>query len=423
LDQDIDLPSADVAFRLTIGDFGRQFHSQADLNPTLIGIDSTAKKVDRAETIKEALSSVPEEEREKVANLIDSAWRPGTPIDPSVDDPVAAVLLREYPNELWLHYTLHILINASRALSPEAVLVQSLLVSAVASFDALLGRLAEAYCREHPDSLDGIALRLAYDSSRGANDLLEEALSAVREKVSRGSINERLAFFRDKGGSILDSRDKDSLQEIFWRRNLLVHNSVRAEDQYLRHFNDTRLGSRNPRDVNRQYWLESINHLYSCGLLLAVTVWLSAKPQAPAPLKLLATRAYMALTTPLGPAALRFFGYLGDARGGSSDNPTDQVNYWLARKFTGNFEGVRAEIETWSHPALSQPVYRLAQQCLLGNEGESIVLLEQLVDDGALDATELATWPLFHDLRGNPNWPRIYAKAPTQSNSQKHEKS
>jgi hypothetical protein len=77
---------------------------------------------------------------------------------------------------------------------------------------------------------------------------------------------------------------------------------------------------------------------------------------------------------------------------------TAKVHRWLALDQGQGPEVVRREVEAWETTALPAR-FEMARLLLLRQDHSALMKVRQLVDDGTLTTSELASWPIFDRVR------------------------
>ena len=80
------------------------------------------------------------------------------------------------------------------------------------------------------------------------------------------------------------------------------------------------------------------------------------------------------------------------------DKATAKVNKWLATDMGHGPEAIRAEVEAWDVASLP-PAFKVARQLLLREDEQALVLLHELLAEGAITQANIGTWPLFDRFR------------------------
>lgn len=306
---------------------------------------------------------------------------------------------------------------ARRASQPPRhhLVLSSLLVSAVSAFEVLVTQLATAYFRLHPDAVDGSEKEFSLNDLKALSSIenaIEVAIERQVESIGRGLIEWEKWF--SKRLNIEFSKaciNWETVQELFQRRHIIVHNGGRVSKQYLDKLPKTphspKVGNKLP--ATKEYVTESLIQLAAFGATLSLATWSKLCPGDGGEIA--------ARQIELG----RHFAETEDWRSvlavsrtaGKSKFPTaDQIeidcNRWLAQKQIEGAEAIRPLIEQWDVSAL-QSIYKLYKLCLLNNVEGALQLVPELLEAEELTITRLRKMPIFRSLCAHPKFEETIA--------------
>lgn len=298
------------------------------------------------------------------------------------------------------------------ALTPSraALLMRSVLTMAVSSFEVLVSSTYQAHLICNPGAIENQDTKMfslqelfAFES---VQDAIEETIFQQCDQFSRKGVRAWVAWFKGRPLTIdLESLalDWSKTEEVFERRNIVVHNASRVTRQYLKNVDrslTTDLEEGSIVDVDPEYIAEALSRLCTLGLLLVLQVrtrlfkrgdreglseWISDQQ-----FDLILDEEFAAVEQ------------VAKATSGLDLIQTSaqllRVNGWIARIRLHGLESCRGEIESWDTSA-SAAEYKAAKQILLQNDERATELVEECLSDGTFTIANLAEWPLFHWMR------------------------
>lgn len=288
------------------------------------------------------------------------------------------------------------------------LLRRSLIVSAISAFEVLVADLTAQFFRSHPAALGS-------EKVLSAQELLvystkEDAIGELIERKVDSLLRKGLAgwekwFSRHLGLTLGDlSLDWPRTQEIFQRRNLIVHRGSQVDEKYLVAVDAT------IRDSNKlgaelltplPYIERSLDHLLVFGMMLAGSTWRCLKPHETSmvaglfgfKIELLMEEERWNVVKPL----TRYAKQITDGE----KQEIHRVNHWLALKKLGEFGPERDEVQQWDVTSL-RPAFALAKLALLDRREEAEQMMQSLLKTGAMSASEVKSWPLLEGLKTHP---------------------
>lgn len=194
----------------------------------------------------------------------------------------------------------------------------------------------------------------------------------------------------------------DELQEIYQRRNLLVHNGGIVNSIYVSKVSDetkkeVKIGDR--LTITADYLENSICKLHIVFTLIAAELWKKLEPEEEKRADILNTIAYKNMLQKRWLVAewLSYF-IKDDDKLKSRVKTVGQLNFWLCQKRKGNNSLVGTEIAKadFSDKSLR---YQLAISALIDNKEDFFEILPEALRTKSLDIEELLEFPIFEDMR------------------------
>jgi len=331
----------------------------------------------------------------------------------------------EAGDQATIHRITERLLNVQRALRDAAyvakvvpLLARSALITLVSFFELLESDLMRMHLQLHPQALSDDTKQFSVNDLKLYSDMLELVNDVIAKKVetiSRDSLENRAKLYERLFKATLGSLSPSGwpeFNEIFERRNLLVHNDGLVNKIYLSKVGSDyldSLGKDRPSlgdrlEVRAKYLYRAIYLLTASGMKLGDTIWGSlAKADLPKRDGLLAEAVYECLKGSRWRLGADLSRFMLD-RGTSSDTfeLTATVNYWLCMKRLGKFAEVRDAIERFDADAHALR-FALALSSLREDADEFFRLLPQAVATGVL-RWELVDWPVLEEMRKDPRF-------------------
>ncbi|MFY1573369.1 hypothetical protein ACN26Z_00680 [Verrucosispora sp. WMMD703] len=347
---------------------------------------------------------------EKLAGLFHEAvdaqrrgekWETPRAIAPNTSDP--------HVNELVFR-----LLNAGTARTitpdPTETLCKSLLMLSVSDFELLIGKVASAIMHKVPDAVRGAdaTLTLAQLTQFGS---VQAAVNYVIERrvedLLRASLADWESWFGGFGVKFRDMTDHwPHFAEIFARRNLVVHNDGKANQQYLSRLRDAGWTDDLPEAgnmivVDPAYLSLALDRMTAFAALLTTGCLLQIEKGSILPIAWLSGKvqeisesghqnAVRTITTTI----------LRTSRGRlSRQHDLDfRIRQWIAMRQLGEERKMRREVEAWDIGGL-EPYYVHVRAVLLEKTEYAIQSTRDLLDAGKLTPLRIRLDPLYQGLR------------------------
>lgn len=314
--------------------------------------------------------------------------------------------------EIAFHFwtVMHAVERSTLAPSHSALLMRSILTMAVSAFEVLVGNLYRAHLLGSPQAMDDadgqtFTLKDLFDFG-SVEDAVDESIFRRADAFSRRGVKAWAAWFAGKPLGIEMSElalGWVETQEIFERRNVVVHNGSRVTRQYLNNVDraiTSVLSEGESLEISSEYLDQALERLLALGVLLSFRVrhkifrrddfeetssWISAQQ-------------FTFLTDEHFGAAKQVATSACELDLVQINHLMMRVNGWIARMRLEGVDCCRREIETWDTSALSAN-FRAAQQVLLRNDELALRLIRECLESHEFTIQNLAEWPLFHWLR------------------------
>ena len=289
------------------------------------------------------------------------------------------------------------------------LMLESLLISAVAQFEVFVARMITASLEFDPSPLKASGAKYTYQEITALG-----SLRVFQKSVIDSFVDSLMHDGMDKWMEFLGRASRsdtawvsDLLAEVVMRRNVHVHAGGRASAQYISSLGKTgaavKLNDELP--VTSAYLADALDRMARASIVLtqaATFAVCSSKIGKGEPLldpdiglveasfDLLAAGRWSAVA----PLAEQLDKIVGQA----STRERLRANSFHAKKMWEGLESVQIEIEAWDLSAADDEL-RLVKMCLLEKVGGAKRLYDKLTAVGTLSVMELATWPILEPLR------------------------
>lgn len=311
-----------------------------------------------------------------------------------------------------------------------ALLLRSILTMAVSSFEVLVSNAYRSHLMCNPNAAENpevktFSLKDLFDFG-SVDDAIAESIFQQADGFSRKGIRHWQTWFNGKTFAIDMKKlamDWHKTEEIFERRNTVVHNGSRATRQYLNNVDSKLtkdLEEGDPLEITPAYLEDSLAQLSVLGLLLTfhVRLKLFRRDNLEETSDWITEQQFELILDDQFAQVRQIAECTKDLDLGAVNQLLLQVNGWISK---GRIEGpdtITAEVEAWDTSALA-PNFRAAQAILSRNDERAVNLIEQCVDANAFSTNNLTEWPLFYWLREDGLLDDlIMREAPTLENPQ-----
>jgi len=287
-----------------------------------------------------------------------------------------------------------------------ALLLESLLISAVSQFETFVARVMSESLRFSPQLLKDSGRTFAFHEVTKHKDLeafTDAAADDYADKLMREPMSKWLKFF---GTSLRqDSMWVDEyLNEILQRRHIHVHAGGRVSAQYIENtpkVGALKIGKRMP--VTAEYLEVALDRLAVVVLFISqASLYAIRESKAAKGIGFDADDgksnevAFELLLEGRPGAVAEIFDRIDPSIWSNSTREHLRANSWLAMKMLGRVDEVRSDIERWD-VSLSERL-SLAKACLL-ETSEAQAMLDRLMAAGEISVLDAAIWPLLEPLR------------------------
>ena len=297
--------------------------------------------------------------------------------------------------------------------SRSGLMLESLLLSAVAQFEVFISRMITISLRYDPSTLAASDKKYTFDEISIHDSLVSFTDAASDSYVDSLMYEGMQSWMRFLAKATRTNTEwvSDSLEEVVMRRNVHVHAGGRASVKYIAALGKkaaaVKVGDDLP--VTAAYLNDALDRMAQAAIVLTqaalAAVCASARVRngaeagpslqpemglVDASFDLLAAGRFACVA----PLASQLEPYVTTA----ATRERLRANSLLAKKKQDGINAVRSEIESWDVSAAEDQLV-LAKHCLLDEVDEARMVYERLSNLGEITVAELATWPILETLR------------------------
>lgn len=293
--------------------------------------------------------------------------------------------------------------------SRSGLMLESLLISAVAQFEVFISRLITASLRYDFSTLKASDKKYTFEdvsAHASLGDFTKAAADAHVDSLMYDGMQSWMKFLA-KATRSDTAWVSDLLAEVVMRRNVHVHAGGRASTQYLVSLGKSaaavKLGGYLP--VSEKYLEDALDRMARAAIVLSQSAVASlcvsgSKDGAEAldsdqgiidaVFDLLAAGRFQAVA----PLAEQLEPLV---KTNSTKERLRANSLWAQKKWYGD-DAARSDIDAWDVSA-SEDEFKLAKHCLLNQNADALALYKVLSASGKLSVMELATWPILEPVR------------------------
>lgn len=294
------------------------------------------------------------------------------------------------------------------------------LVSMLIRLESFFQDYFEWLVKKYPD-------RYLQDKSIKYSEILKYDFESVKQQLTREAadsimsqpLREWLRIIRTHKYN-LDSLNPylDEFNEMYYRRNIIVHNNGEVNRMYLSNVKGCKaeLGMRLSTDKEYIMNAYSTSMIIVYGLLYAT---LKSNPEDhESYLSFLFSAGFNHMLERDWKIGKFIFSILSqDQDQKEIDVILSQINLWICRKNSGEFKEIREEIERVDYSAMNASI-KMAKEMLLNNFDLGTAFLEEAIKTGKMAPDLVETWPIFIQYRRSDQYKQFRARHETQIEEQ-----
>ena len=239
--------------------------------------------------------------------------------------------------------------------------------------------------------------------SSDITDIKERFIEKEVEDIMRQPLSDWYEIFRAKHKAQFDVKSEEFIKfkEIYYRRNLVVHNQSIVNEIYLSNV-DTELKKGDELNIDKSYLKEAFKLTEK---IIYNTFWglkkVSNKPQQLQ--QILFDIGFKHMLNSEWELSEHVYKLLKDEKEQSdAEKICNIINYWISIKNQGRLDEILKEIQEFDVSARSGE-FKVAKYALLDDHEKVSEILESVIDN-EIPASYVETWPLFLQYRETDNY-------------------
>lgn len=265
--------------------------------------------------------------------------------------------------------------------------------------------LGELYIMFPQKYLDNQSVTFSELSSANINDVKQLIVNRQLDAIMRESFKEWFKIFSSHKLSFEHYVDEmKTLEEIYARRNVFVHNSGRVNESYLGLVKNSPYKVGDALAVDKEYLanaFDAINILIFAIMIEAVKLVKTDKNEY---LKSIFDVIFESLCTEKHRLCVKVYSALLNNKNLDALHRTmSTINYWISSIELNGLNSVKKQIEDYDVSALA-PMFGLAKYLLLEDYDYATTLLEELYDKEDVTVHMIENWPLFKGFRNTTQY-------------------
>lgn len=297
------------------------------------------------------------------------------------------------------------------------LLYKSSFVMLISYFDFLVSDLIHYFYQRYPESLSGKELSLTLSELKLCDNLTEAIDYVVNkgvDKVLYGNLENQKRYFREN--LKIDTNENiihwDRVNEAMERRNIIVHNDSKINRRYLKSVNLPVIPEK-PKDlkegkkitVSEDYFITVFDEILIAGIILIQCCWRKwRKGDIDNADSQLISSTYNALSEEKWTVAERLGLFSKERKISNERNRLYlDINYCQSLKWQNKKDELEKELEKFDTSTL-RPIYILALCALKSDKRNFYKNVERAIIVDELKKESFMEWPLFRELRKDPNY-------------------
>jgi hypothetical protein len=307
--------------------------------------------------------------------------------------------------------------NAARTEKHIELLYKNSLMSLLSSVEWFFSEILHFYYDKYPESagIQKKALTLSELKSFGTVADAEKYLIDIKiEEVLRGSFDSWLNLLKTELALKLGyiTAIENELIEIYQRRNILVHNGGKVNSIYLSKVDESQRKGIKLNDtlrIDKEYLDAAIRKLQKTFILIASELWKKLDKNDKIRGDVLTDIIYDNLLKSRWDICEGLCHFIiNDSKLEPIDRLVAQINYWLCKKRTGQFDKIKDEIDKANFEDKKE-IFQLALYALKDDKKSFFETLPIALDSKQLNVERLEEFPIFQELRETEEYKKFKA--------------
>ncbi len=231
------------------------------------------------------------------------------------------------------------------------------------------------------------------------------------ESIMHQSYTEWFKLFESHKMAFDQCKEEMSLlKEIYARRNILVHNSGRVNNIYLKNVPDSKYKLGDLLSVDKKYLEMAFAAIKTLIFAIIIESNKFNKEKEENLLNEAFGQGFEEMSKEHYTISSKVFNILQSIRSQSEqDRLASKVNYWISTKEIYGLSSIRKELDDFDTTALTTMFY-LAKQLLLEEYDKVNDIIEHMLNKDEINATIISDWPLFKRYRETPKFDELKMK-------------
>jgi len=317
--------------------------------------------------------------------------------------------------------------NANKVRNHINLLYKNSLISLLSSVEWFFSQILHYYYDKHPESagIQKKTMTLSDLKGFGTIEDAEKYLIDVKiEEILRGNFESWISVLKSELSLGLGYIEpiKEELIEIYQRRNLFVHNGGVVNSIYLSKVKEQYrkdIKANQQLAVEKEYLEDAICKLQRAFILIASELWKNLDKTDKTRGDVLTDIVYENLLKNRWDICegLTFF-IINDSQLDITDKVVSQLNYWLCKKRTNQYESIKKELEKADYSDKKE-IFQLALFSLKDDKESFFRMLPSALDSRQLNIERLEEFPIFKEMRESEEYQKFkeeskYFKEPNQ---------
>lgn len=315
------------------------------------------------------------------------------------------------PNELEKNFELNpqkASFEYSKLMERPQILNDSTIVMLLIKYEEAISGVFKYLINKYPSAyLNDKTITYAELMTKNSNidDIKELFLEKEIEEIMRRPLSDWYKLFeKHKVQFDLESEEFIKFKEVYFARNIVVHNQSLVNDTYLANIksdsDDVKKGDR--LDIDKEYLTEAFK---TTEIIIYDTFWALRKVSGdPKELRdSLYNIAFEHMLNEEWQISEHIFKLLlKEEKQSEADKNWNTINYWISVKNQERINEIQSEIQAFDISALGKE-FKIAKYALLENFDEVSEMLEMAVNN-EIQVSYIEKWPLFMQYRTTENY-------------------
>ena len=280
------------------------------------------------------------------------------------------------------------------------------LVMLITRFEEFISSVLTRLYSQYPQKyLDDQKITFSEILDSGIDEVREKIIMREVDRIMRESFSEWFKIFESHGMRFDGYKeDLNNLKEIYYRRNVVVHNSGRVNATYLSAIPDSKAKLGTKLNVDPTY----LDNAFATIKIIIFAILIEAVRLVKADKDDYLYSIFEVAFEELQSEHYHISRKVYDALANNKDSAAGtkiaaKVNYWLSKKALNGLDAIKTEVENFDFSALDES-FRLAKEILLDHYNEATIILSNLMDTNRIDPVWIEEWPLFKEYKKTPQF-------------------